>query len=559
VQVATRLLHLLGRLARRGGVADPVEPARPRALILQIDGLSSRRLRQALARGDMPHLKRWIDGGHGRLRPLTTATAPSTPVFTAGLLYGAHDDVPGFGWFDRALGRAVRMDLAEDVAEVERGLRARATAPPLLDGGISYGTIWPAGAADTFFNVALWPSGEPIAVRNGYDRMLSTVAVANMSVRVASRFLLELGVGLWDFVRWCRRVRSTRFEWRFLYMRLFVAVVARDISTEGAMIDVLRGVPVIYVDYLSYDEYAHRRGPDSELASFNLRGIDDAFARILRAVRAVPEYGYDVYLLSDHGQSASMPFERLVGRDLYDFVLEHAAQSAVGPPIESSVIRALVELKSTRLWARTLPRPLRPFVRLYLGMLERRLEGRLDERDHVHLHGIEVVTGGTVAHLYFSGHARRSKLGIDAIQRRWPALLDALVRCPAIGLVAARGPRGPVVFYRGRRYDLDDRRALEGLEPFRRLGYDVLRVHLRDAARGQRSGDLVLYGAFAEVGNVAFDFEFGSHGGVAPDELDQFVVYPAHVDFPLEGLVAAEDFYQFFRRRYVARNERRAA
>ena len=61
--------------------------------------------------------------------------------------------------------------------------------------------------------------------------------------RMASRFLLELGVGLWDFQRWCRRIRSTRFEWRFLYMRLFVSVVMRDISTQAAIVDILRGVP----------------------------------------------------------------------------------------------------------------------------------------------------------------------------------------------------------------------------------------------------------------------------------------------------------------------------
>jgi hypothetical protein len=109
-----------------------------------------------------------------------------------------------------------------------------------------------------------------------------------------------------------------------------------------------------------------------------------------------------------------------------------------------------------------------------------------------------------------------------------------------------------VVFHRGACHELGDRRALEGLAPFRVLGYEVLRRHLEEAARGARSGDLVLYGAFAEVGEVAFDFEFGSHGGVAPDELDQFVLFPSQVDFPLAGAVPAEAFFAFFRARYRA-------
>ena len=228
--------------------------------------------------------------------------------------------MPGFGWYDRELGRQVRMDLAEDVQR--RGARRwRGDAPPLLDGGVSYGTIWPGGAADAFFNVVLL---HPRRDRTG-DAWCATpttscsrrAAGAGIAGRVASRFLLELGVGLWDFVRWCRRIRSTRFEWRFLYMRLFVSVVMRDVSTQGAIVDMLRGVPRIFLDYLGYDEYAHRRGPDAELALYNLQGIDRAIGKIVRAVRAVPEYGYDIYVFSDHGQSATTPFERVVGRELH--------------------------------------------------------------------------------------------------------------------------------------------------------------------------------------------------------------------------------------------------
>jgi hypothetical protein len=556
-----RLLRALGRLARQGSAAQPIHPARRRLVLLQIDGLSSRRLWQALARGDMPHLKRWLESGEMRLRALQTATPPSTPVFTAGMLYGARAEVPGFGWFDRELGRTVRMDLAEDVAALERSVRAGAAGEPLLEGGVSYGTIWPAGAADAFFNVVLFNQGPPAPlVRSLYDHLFSTAAGVAIAARVASRFLLEMGVGALDFARWCRRIHSTRFEWRFLYMRLFVSVVMRDVATQGAVVDVLRGVPAVYVDYLGYDEYAHRRGPDSELASFNLRGTDAAIAKVVRAARAVPEYQYDVYILSDHGQSATLPFERVVGRDLHAFVLEHASQ-CVPPPLESTTIKEMVELRATEFWIRTIWPILRPPARLYTGWLRRRLQRRLPPHEGAPLDGIEVVTGGTIAHLYFTAPRRASKLAVEEVGQRWPSLLEALVRCDAIGLIVGRSARGSVVYYRGRRYLLADRAAVEPLEPFRRVGYALLRRHLEEAARGKRSGDLVLYGAFAAVGDVAFDFEFGSHGGVAPDELDLFVVHPSEIDFPLEGAVEAEAFYRFFRGRLgsVGESDRHAA
>jgi hypothetical protein len=548
----TQVLAALKRLARRGSEAQPLLPDRPRAVLLQIDGLSSKRLSACMARGEMPHLRRWLDSGKARLRTLEAASAPSTPVFQAGLLYGGRGEVPGFGWFDRALGRTVRMDLAPDVIDVERTLHQRGQAP-LLQHGVSYGTIWSGDAAEAFFNVVRFAYGAAASgrvVRNRYDRLLSTVAGLGIAGQLTSRFVLELGVGLWDFARWCARIHTTRFEWRFLYMRLFVAVVMREVATQGAIVDILRGVPLVYVDFLGYDEYAHRRGPDSEMALYNLRGVDKAIGRILHATEAVPEYRYDLYVFSDHGQSATLPFERVMGRDLHSFVLEHAADG-VASPVRAQEIRELVALRELELWMRMLFRPLRPPVALYLGWLRRRISRRMSRRERAPLEAIRVVTGGSVAHLYF-GARRSHPPDVDEIARRWPRMLDALAHCRAIGLVAGRSAQGPVVLYRGHRYALSDRHALEPLEPFRAVGYDLLRLHLEQAALGHRSGDLVLYGAFCEAGNVSFDFEFGSHGGVAPEELDQFAIHPAQVDFPLTGAVPAEAFYRFFHSRYDA-------
>ncbi|MCU1281794.1 MAG: putative rane protein [bacterium] len=522
-------------------------------MLLQIDGLSSRRLKAALARGDMPHLERWLASGQARLRCIRAASPPSTPAFTAGLLYGARDDVPGFGWFDRKLGRQVRMDLAEDVSAVEAGLIG--DRRPLLDGGTSYGTIWPGGAADAFFNVVLFNYGATTTgkvVRNVYDKLVSTAAGAVIAGKVGSRFLLELGVGLWDFVRWCRRIHSTRFEWRFLYMRLFVSVIMRDVSTQAAVVDILRGVPRIFLDYLGYDEYAHRRGPDSELALYNLTGIDGAIAKIFRAVRAVPEYNYDIYVFSDHGQLATIPFERVVGRDLTALVLEHA-RAGVANSLQAHDVQELVSLRSTEFWTRTLPKGLRGPARLYVEWLRRRVRRCADEKLWKPLDAIEVVTGGSIAHIYFDSGAP-ARLSLEEIDARYGELVGALERCPAVGLMVARSSDGPIVIYRGQRHRLGDRRALWRLEPFRNLGYDLLATHLMHAAEGARYGDLVLYGAFAEAGDISFDFEFGSHGGIGADELDQFMLHPARVAMPAEfhdgGAVAAEQFYRFFSAHY---------
>jgi hypothetical protein len=118
-----------------------------------------------------------------------------------------------------------------------------------------------------------------------------------------------------------------------------------------------------------------------------------------------------------------------------------------------------------------------------------------------------------------------------------------------VGLLAARARDGPVVFHRGRRYALDGAR-LHGLGPFRAVR--DLAERLAGWLASPRSGDLVAFGAFAPAGNVAFDFELGSHGGIHPDELDSFLVHPRGAPVPDGGEVSAVDLYGFFRRRFGA-------
>jgi hypothetical protein len=334
-------------------------------------------------------------------------------------------------------------------------------------------------------------------------------------------------------------------------MRAIVGVILRDVATQGALLDVLRGEPVVYADYLAYDECAHRRGPDSRMALYNLRGIDEGIDHVLAAAAAVPEHRYDVLVLSDHGQSSSVPFQITEGEDLAELVLRHAWAER-GAALESRAVRDLVQLRSLRSWAHAQRRPLRLAVEPYLAHLERRAEAKLRARASTDApREVQVVTGGTIAHVYLDG--RRAPLLLDEIERRWPELVRALIACRSVGMLLARGRAGPVIFFRGRRYPLADRGALEQLAPFRALGWPLAAHHLGQAVASPRSGDLILYGAFAEAGNVAFDFELGSHGGLHPDELDCFLLRPPGLALPLDGpaagTVRAEQLHALLRAR----------
>lgn len=44
----------------------------------------------------------------------------------------------------------------------------------------------------------------------------------------------------------------------------------------GAIFDIKSGTKVIHLNFMGYDEHAHRRGPSSRFAYWTLKGIDAA-------------------------------------------------------------------------------------------------------------------------------------------------------------------------------------------------------------------------------------------------------------------------------------------
>jgi hypothetical protein len=485
---------LLRPLAGRGRFAGASR--RRRLVVVQLDGVSCARLERALADGWMPALAaRLASGGHV-LTPTRSGAPASTPAFQAALFYGVAPSVPGFVWFDRATRREVRMDRPEDAARVERRL-----APPgvgLLRGGAAYFSIFSGGAAAPHFCLS-GLAGDLALDRHvqrlgGWDLAASALAHGVTAARSAVRLTEEAAHGLVDGLRWSLALGRATHEARFLVHRVLVGGFLRELAVQGILVDVSRGVPVIYVDFLSFDETAHRRGPDSRDALRCLAAMDRALAELLGAADAVPELGYETVILSDHGNVPTRPFETIAGSSLPEFV----GRAEHGLP---------------------LPRPPRAAGRRGL------LFGRTGA---VRTDGVAVAEAGDLAHVYFLDDP--GPLPLDALRARHRRALDALARSPAVGLLAVRGGARGFALVRGALVDLADPRQVARLphpEPA------VAAASLADLVSLPDAGDVVVLGWRGDgVADVAYAWEFGSHGGIAPEELDSFVVHPARAPLP---------------------------
>ena len=495
---------LLAPLAGRGRFARA--PRRPRVVIVQIDGLSRRRLERAMADGWMPALSSRLVAGSHVLASVRSGAPASTPAFQAGLFYGVAPSLPGFVWFDRASRREVRMDRPRDAARVEERL-ARA-GPGLLRGGTAYFSIFSGGAAAPHFCLSgLAGDLDLDAYARGlgaWDVAASVLVHSVTAARSAVQLAHDVGHGVVDGVRWSLARGRATHEPRFLAHRLLVGALLREVAVQGILVDLSRGVPVVYVDFLAYDETAHRRGPGSRAALRCLGAIDRAVAAIVAAAEAVPELGYEVLLLSDHGHVRTLPFESLAGAPLAEFV--GCAERGVAVPRARPVPGGGLLFGRAGAW-------------------------RAD--------GVAVAEAGDLAHVYFLDD--RGPLPLAALQARHGRVLDALASHRAVGLLGVRGGTRGFALVRGERLDLGDPRQVARLphpDPELAAAYVADLLSLPDA------GDLVVLGWRGEgAESVAYAWEFGSHGGVAPEEVDCFVAHPAATRLPCPGALRPAELH----------------
>ncbi|MBI5542971.1 MAG: alkaline phosphatase family protein [Deltaproteobacteria bacterium] len=510
--------------------------------VIHLDGVSRSALLSGISRGYAPFLGRLLASSGYSFSPAFSGAPASTPAFQAGLLYGERrPDIPGFIWFDRERRREMRMDQSEDARRVEAGLQAHSEG--LLRHGAASFSVFTGGSLVNAYTRSGWAEDEVKLTQSHHDLWHFAAAAITTSVlasRLLGRVFQEAGGGLVDLFRQLARVGRLRHEPTFLMNRILLSIGAREAATWNAVLDIARGVPALYVCFGDYDEIAHRRGPGSRLALLALWGIDRAIARIFAAAAAVPEMRYDFFLVSDHGQVETRPFEQATGLSLVDWL------AAAGPDgrVPDEVMRSIHRFRAVDRAAESLPgRHLKVRVREATLEAARALaSSRGDSQALRRLEELVVAEAGDIAHVYLGRESQPMELA--QIEARHGRVLQMLTRSPAVGLVAARAGRdSAVVWRRGRRLDLSDPADARLLD----LGYGGARAagYLSTVVRMPSAGDLVVYGNGLPGTDVAFAWEFGSHAGVARGEVETFVVHPARHAADLCRVEHGADLHDF--------------
>ncbi len=481
-------------------------PTRPGLIMIQIDGLSQPQLQRGLERGELPFLRRLIKREHYQVHSHYSGLPSTTPAVQAELFYGVKGAVPAFSFRDHATRQIVRMYEPDAAARVE----ARHTGhgvDALLKGGSAYSDIYTGGAAETHFCPSSMGWGPTLRAANPLVMLAFLLGNLYSFLRVAGLFLLELGLAVLDFVRGLIRGYDFVDELKFIPTRVGISILLRELCVIGGKIDISRGLPIIHINFLGYDEQSHRRGPRSLFAHWTLKGIDDAVARLWRAANHSTWRQYDVWVYSDHGQARVHPYHLVQGYPLAEAVQAAFGELNASTPIITSEGASSVQTQR---------------VRFLGGNNMQRLFSVLgingDETNEQHP---AVTALGPVAHVYAPRKLTGDERALVACELARTHKVPLVLNVEAPGRLCARTEAAE--------YSLpQDIAPLFGAEhPFiDSLGEDLLRL-----CEHPDAGDFVLLGWREGSIPITFAEENGAHAGATPEETNGFALLP--VDAPL--------------------------
>ncbi len=554
LRAIVRTLQQAATLRRLGLPVANEEQRRRGFVVLQIDALSHTDVIAAMEAGYMPRLKSLVDSGRYRLEQWRCGMPSDTAAIQCAMWYGDKSKVPGFYWYDKRQRRPIICSWPLDMARVEA--LCAADRPGLLRHGSVYTGMAAGGAARAVITTSALGRAKFPPKLTGIDIVLLLLLHPWRLGRAAMLTFRELFAEVVQQRQARSRGQYVAPEGIFPVTRAFTHVLFRELSTLGVRLDIFRGVPAIYANFIGYDEIAHHLGPKSPYAYRSLKALDRQIFDIYQALHASLMRPYDLFIMSDHGMTESQPFHHLYGQTLGQFMSSHNAANLATTELEArahkeqAVISQVEELsedvgpRTSSLTRVVLDRLARMAMLIGTGPLQAGLSENSDSP-------ILAVYSSALANVYFTREANR--LDVSEIERIAPGLLRSVVEHPGIGLVLGREDERTVVLTKEGTIYLESATEAQ-LETLRR--YDdpsLIAEQLIDLAAIPNSGDLLVFGAYENGRVVNFEDHAGAHGGIGGVQAFPFMAIPQSVEFGVADVTDATQLYERFDSHYWRR------
>ncbi len=528
---------------------DAPRTTEPGFLFLEIDGLAEPVLRDAMARGSMPALKRWLDSGSHALVRWDPDLSSQTSASQAGILLGSNEGIPAFRWWDKPRKELMVSSKMSTAHELELAL---SNGNGLLAGGGA--GRWNAFSGNAADNIGVF-SVFGDASRGSDNTLLGYLLSPYMLARIVTLFAIDVLRERWQAWRQRRTNVLPRVHrgLKYAFVRAGTTTAMQEASRHILTADLLRGVPEVYTTFFGYDEVAHHSGIDRPDALKILTTLDTIFAHLERVAREAPR-PYHLIVLSDHGQSQGATFLQKYGKTLgqvtHELIEPHGAirmteiaqdDEAMGH-VNAALSGAMQGPTRAAGMLRRLLRSRAPGGAVKLGM-------QPDSVTPITGTGVTdviVLASGNLGIISFPQWQERMTL--EQIDDAFPELMPGLIDHPGISLaLVTSAVHGPLaVGKEGIRFLQTG--TVEGTDPTAQFGPNAPRHLLREAEFPNVPDILVISTVDPVSGETpAFEELVGNHGGLGGWQREPFVLYPAAFDPGAEEIVGAGHLHDLFK------------
>jgi len=473
---------------------------KPGIILIQIDGFSRSQFKKAMAEKNMPFLNGLFQKEFYQLYSQYPGLPSSTPSVQGEMFYGVKQAVPAFAFLDHECGKVFRMYDSKAVLKIERRLAKQGQG--LLEGGSSYSNIYSGGALESHF----------CATSLGWDKIWKEVNPLSFALLAMTHFFSfvrmfvltawEIVLGVVDFGRGIFKGENFKKELKFIYLRALICVLLRELVVVGTKIDMARGLPIIHLNLLGYDELSHNHGPSSKSAHWSLKGIDRAIEDIYHAALHSPRRDYDVWIYSDHGQEDTISYMTQYGRSVQEAVAEVYKRYDEAFEYFQSFNKAGEQLERVRF--------------LGLSFIGKLMSEKSADPDVLIEKKLVVTAIGPTGNIYLPRKMEKDE------QYRFARELVDTAKIPVLMLAEERDQVR--VFNDEGEFTLPkDAKIILGEDhPF----LEQVTKDLVQLCHHSNAGDFVFMGYRPGHPRITFPIESGSHAGPGPEETEGFALLP---------------------------------
>jgi hypothetical protein len=519
-------------------------PAKRKFIVIQIDSLPFSTLKTFLEKGSCRYIRHLLENEGYSLQKWNCGVPSGTPHIQSGIMYGDNSMVPGFRFVDKKNKKQVSFGNPNHVHDFEQ--RFFSGKDGILKGGSSYSNHFSGGAEHSILTMSTITKRKRLKRIKESTLWLFLVLYPASALRViyyaVSELLIEAGEVLaYPLVRLFSR-RKIIWSFWIPFRRLLMNAIMAELITLGVILDVKRGVPKIYINYMNYDDIAHLRGPDSTAAYFMVRALDRRVKRICLAAGD----GYDIHVISDHGQVPAVPFRILNKMTLPEFVEQCTKVQAFGlsSAFEGRLTVMGIMMDKTIDFLKYVSAPLRWVGTSFAKGIKRLLKPNRREFVWEDKEKIFILDSCCLAGVYFNVSEERMDIG--EIEAKYPGIVEKLLSNRGIGIVLAKDGEDVILF--GKKGKITIRKegfVMKGDNFLKAYGDEaVLIKQLREYSGLKFVGDLVLFGNYVDGLMVSFTDHVGAHGGIGGDMTAPFFISKRKHD--LSKVTNARELHRIF-------------